>query len=82
MEGISTQVFGIPVCGDQLWEDKSTLYWILVIIKAGHQREFVHSGKQTPDACGGQIHSICPIETQYRGSSLKDLQAVGRVPEG
>lgn len=47
----------------------------------GHQEEVGRLWEaETPAVCGGQACSMGP-ETQSKGGSLKDLSAMGGVPE-
>lgn len=42
----------------------------------------IHQGKLAPNHCGGPMYSETPAEHQYKGSSLKNLLAMGNVLEG
>lgn len=54
-EGIGAQELRSPGPGDQLWEHKSALHWVLVTSRAWHQGHLEHSGKaETPTICGEQ----------------------------
>lgn len=73
------ELYTTPGPGD-LSEHESTLHRVLVVSGPQHQRQWEPSGRLRPSLPGKNRH--IPLVPLRRGSSLKDLQTVGRVLEG